>query len=117
MLLGDLAAACLHFLTAEKGHVEAEPNTQCLSLLRRLGTPHVPLAKKSHDQAIFQGGKGHSSYRELQQEGSESDCERITECTQTSDSTRFKVKHLSALNPSSPKEMLTVLRQVLQAMS
>lgn len=98
VFLGDTQRSLFHvFSRQRKGARERHNQTTRVSvkLLRRLGTPHVPLAKESHMTKRNLSGWE----RTLQLQGGTagkgvSDCERITECTQTSDSTRFQVKHL-----------------------
>lgn len=98
VFLGDTQRGLFHIFSQQrKGAHERQNQTTGVSvkLLHRLGIPHVPLAKESHMTKHNLSGWE----RTLQLQGSPAgkgvrDCERITECTQTSASARFQVKYL-----------------------
>lgn len=97
VFVGDTQHGLFHVFSWQRKGARERQNQSTrvsLKLLRRLGTPHVPLAKEGHMAKCNLSGWE----RTLQLQGSTagkavSGCEQITECTQPSDSTRLEVKH------------------------
>lgn len=124
VFVGDTQHGLFHVFSWQRKGARERQNQSTrvsLKLLRMLmlciNTPHVPLAKEGHMAKHNLTGWE----RTLQLQGSTagkavSGCEQITACTQPSGSTRLEVKYF-CFEPSSPNDMLSVLRQVLQAMS